>query len=313
MCGRYVSPDEAALERYWNLRRPGSPFVGVQGSADSAKINYNTVPTKMVPVERVGKDGPEIVAMRWGMDRKDWATGEVQVAKLNNARIEGVRTVKPFAAPFKSGQRGLQLVMGYYEWKEKAKPPKWKVRIPHYIRPTDQGETFALACVFDFGIESPDVLTCAVITMDATGRLADIDERMPAIVRLEDRDTWLNGTPEEAFACLRPYPDDLLEITRVRQEVGSSRASGAQLIEPDPNPEVELPTDDEIEAERLRESAAKARKEAERAEAKQRKEADKAAAKAEKERDREAERVRRAQERQDEKSKASKPDQGNLF
>lgn len=304
MCGRYVSPDEAAAQRYWELKYSGNPFEPQWGGGSHGRIDYNTVPTRMVMVERTGPKGPELTGMRWGMDRVDWQTGEVEEARLNNARVENVRKIKPFAEPFRTGKRGCQLVMGYYEWKEKTRVGK----IPHYIRPTDQGEVFALACVYDHGINNPDILTCSVITMNAHGRLAEIDERMPAILLLKDHDTWLNGTPEEAFACLRPYPDELLEITRVRKLVNSSQANGPALIEPDPDPEPEALSDEQVEAAKLAKAAEKSRREEEKADARRRKEEERAAAKAEKAREREAEQARKAQARRNAEGR-----QGDLF
>jgi putative SOS response-associated peptidase YedK len=285
MCGRYVTPEEAALERYWELKRPGSPFKGLDHNPAYARANYNTTPTQMVPIERIGESGPEIVRMRWGMDRENHATGQIEIAKLNNARLETVRRINPFAQPFKTGKRGLQLVKGYYEWKEKARPPNWKVRVPHFIHPLDQGEVFALACIYDLSLADETLLSCSVITMQATGRLAEIDERMPAILRLEDHQTWLTGTPEEAYALLKPYPDEKLHITRVRPEVNSSYAKGPQLIEPDPNPEPEPPTEAEIAAEAKRKAEEKdakkqalaAKREAEKEEKKRVKEAEREA------------------------------------
>lgn len=55
---------------------------------------------------------------------------------------------------------------------------------------------------------------------------------MPAILRLEDHDAWLKGTPVDAAACLKPYPDEMLELTRVSTRVNSTRNNDAGLIEP---------------------------------------------------------------------------------
>ena len=38
------------------------------------------------------------------------------------------------------------------------------------------------------------------------------DGRMPAVLTLEARQTWLYGTPAEAFACLKPYSDELTAL-----------------------------------------------------------------------------------------------------
>ena len=54
MCGRYISPDEAAMERLWNFTRGGNPFAR----------NFNVAPTTQVPVLRRDGDSLELAAAR---------------------------------------------------------------------------------------------------------------------------------------------------------------------------------------------------------------------------------------------------------
>ena len=232
MCGRYVAPDDAAMERYWELKRPGSPFKDLHNQPAFARVNYNTCPTQMVPVERIGPNGPEIVAMRWGMDRIDRATGEIAPRKLNNARVEGYKRVPPFAEAWKNGRRGIQLVMGYYEWMGTEDGRK----VPFYIRPDDQGETFGLAALWSEAADGSGLLTCTHITMPPNGVIAKIHDRMPAILRAEDHEAWLSGTPEQAAACLKPYPDQHTVLRRVGKRVNATKNNDAGLIEEDIDP-----------------------------------------------------------------------------
>ena len=76
MCGRYVSPEEAAIEREWNRVRIRNP-LGLD------RTNWNVAPTHQVPaLRRVGRDaeagggegGVELVALRWGLI-PSWAKG----------------------------------------------------------------------------------------------------------------------------------------------------------------------------------------------------------------------------------------------
>ena len=70
MCGRYVSPEEAAIEREWSHIRVRNQI----------KVpNWNVAPTHRVPVlRRVADDPqgdkPELAALRWGLI-PDWARG----------------------------------------------------------------------------------------------------------------------------------------------------------------------------------------------------------------------------------------------
>lgn len=47
--------------------------------------------------------------------------------------------------------------------------------------------------------------------------------REPAILRREHHDTWLSGEPDEAFAALKQYPDELLMVYRISTRVNSPK------------------------------------------------------------------------------------------
>ena len=230
MCGRYVAPDERALEQYWHYKFEGAQLAGQmrENLATFSRVNYNTVVTQMVPVERIGENGREIVPMRWGMDRIE-PGGTIAAKKLNNARKEGYKRTPPFVAAWKKGRRGIQLVMGYYEWKATVEGKK----LPYYIRPSDQGETFGLAALWDEAADGSGLLTCTHITMPPNPLIASIHDRMPAILRLADHDKWLSGTPEEAASCLEPYPAEHLTMRRVSTRVNSTRNNDACLLDPE--------------------------------------------------------------------------------
>ena len=216
------------MERYWELKR-GEPLKNLKTHPAFSKPNYNTYPPQMVPVERNGPDGPEIVPMRWGMDRVDRITGEIAPRKLNNARVEGYKRVPPFAQAWKKGQRAIQLVKGYYEWMGRADGKK----VPFYIRPGDQGEVFGLAALWDFAADGSGLLTVTHITMPPNAVIARIHDRMPAILRAEDHEAWLSGTPEEAAACLKPYPDEFTIMHRVSPRVNATKNNDETLIVPE--------------------------------------------------------------------------------
>jgi len=55
---------------------------------------------------------------------------------------------------------------------------------------------------------------------------------MPAILTREDRDAWLKGTPDEAFAALKQYSDARLVATPVSTRVNAPKNNDATLIEP---------------------------------------------------------------------------------
>ena len=82
------------------------------------------------------------------------------------------------------------------------------------------------------------VESCAVITIPANAVMNVIDGtadtndgRMPTVLTLEARQTWLYGTPAEAFACLKPYSDELTIAHRVSLRVTSTKNNDLGLVE----------------------------------------------------------------------------------
>jgi len=80
--------------------------------------------------------------------------------------------------------------------------------------------------------------SCVHITLPANELMTDIHNagshpgRMPAILRREDQEAWLEGSPQEARAVLAPYPADLMCAHPVSTRVNSVRNNGPELIEP---------------------------------------------------------------------------------
>jgi putative SOS response-associated peptidase YedK len=54
---------------------------------------------------------------------------------------------------------------------------------------------------------------------------------MPAILAREDREAWLSGSHEEAWATLKPYPDEHMVAWPVSTRVNKPANDDAQLIE----------------------------------------------------------------------------------
>jgi putative SOS response-associated peptidase YedK len=72
------------------------------------------------------------------------------------------------------------------------------------------------------------------VTMPANQLMTEIHNvkhRMPAILAKEDRETWLMGMPEEAFAVIKQYPETHMVATPVSKRVGSPKNNDAQLIQ----------------------------------------------------------------------------------
>jgi putative SOS response-associated peptidase YedK len=222
MCGRYVSPDEASIEREFNLVHMEWQFPS----------SFNVAPTQEVPVVRLRKGERQGTRLRWGLIPY-FAQGVAPKYSTINARIETAQTAPSYRGPWSRGQRCLVVAQGFYEWQTQA---DGKARVPYYIHLNDQ-EIFAFAGLWDGSktAQGTWVESCVHLTMPANRLLTEIhntQRRMPAILAREDRDAWLSGSPEEAWAALKPYPDEHMVAWPVSSRVNKPANDDAQLIEP---------------------------------------------------------------------------------
>ena len=224
MCGRYVSPDEAAVEREFKLVPSEWQFPS----------SYNVAPTQSVPVIRGNAGTPQGSLMRWGLV-PFFARGVPPTYSTINARIETVQTAASYRGPWTRGQRCLVVAQGFYEWNVL---PDGKTKQPYYITLNDQ-DIFGFAGLWDssIGADGTKVHSCTIITMPANQLMTEIHNvkhRMPVILPIEDRDAWLTGTPEEAFQTIRQYPDTHMVATAVSKRVNAPKNNDPDLITPVP-------------------------------------------------------------------------------
>jgi putative SOS response-associated peptidase YedK len=222
MCGRYVSPEDAAIEREFTLLHTEWRFPP----------SFNVAPTQEVPIVRLRDGKRQGARLRWGLIPY-FANGIAPKYSTINARIETVQTAASYRGPWKRGQRCLVVACGFYEWQTQA---DGKTRVPYYIHLNDQ-EIFAFAGLWDSSRngQGERIESCTHLTLPANRLLAEIhntQQRMPAILRKEDRDAWLEGTAEEAWAALKPYPDEHMVAWPVSARVNKPANDDAELITP---------------------------------------------------------------------------------
>jgi putative SOS response-associated peptidase YedK len=223
MCGRYVSPDEASIEREFNLVRAEWQFPP----------SYNVAPTDNVPVIRVDKEGKRTGAnLHWGLIPY-WANGVQPKYSTINATVEKLKEAATWRDPWNRGQRCILPALGFYEWQVQA---DGKSKQPFYITLNDQ-DVFGFAGLWDssIGADGVRVASCTIVTMPANALMAEIHNvkhRMPAILSKEDRDAWLTGAPDDAFAAIKLYPDTHMVARPVSARVGSPKNNDPKLIDP---------------------------------------------------------------------------------
>jgi putative SOS response-associated peptidase YedK len=224
MCGRYVSPDDAAIERAFNLVRSDWKFPP----------SFNVAPTQQVPILRTLDDELRGSCVRWGLI-PFFAKGEPPKYSTINARIETVETAASYRGPWKRGQRCLQLATGFFEWHLNDQERK----APYYIHLADQ-PIFAFAALWDRSVKADGTAVESVvhITMPGNGLMrfvhntGDNPHRMPAILKREDHEAWLTGSAEDARKVLVQYPENVMEAFEVTTRVNSPKNNSPTNIEP---------------------------------------------------------------------------------
>jgi putative SOS response-associated peptidase YedK len=236
MCGRYVSPAQAEMERYWELADAQI--------RDPLAQRFNISPTAIVPMLRLGDDGTlEEVAARWGLIPFWWKAAKPPRLTFN-ARSEEAAT-KPMWCHPASKARCLVPVMGWYEWKEiervdPATGEVTKAKQPYFIR-LPGGRPIAFAGLMSRrNIEGDNSeFTCAILTRDAAGPAADVHSRMPVVLPKDAEAAWLDPALTDATAAIglaREFSVTEFVHYPVNPRVNNARIDGAELIEPVENP-----------------------------------------------------------------------------
>lgn len=213
MCGRLtLTHPNAALAALFDA-------VMANDLPDSPR--FNICPTEAVPVVTSSGGIRRLGPKRWGL-LPPWYKTTTDGPLLLNARADTVAQKPAFREAVRQ-RRCLVLASGFYEWS--AGPDG--VRLPWYITRTD-GQPLALGGLWQaWG----DMLTCAVVTLQAGPNLESIHDREPLIVNPQDWPLWLGEAGHGAALLMRHTPAGMLRVHRVGRAVNSNRAKGPLLIE----------------------------------------------------------------------------------
>ncbi|MDQ2707010.1 MAG: SOS response-associated peptidase [Actinomycetota bacterium] len=245
MCGRYASTRtsvEIAAE-FAALDATGAEAA----RADFNGVDFNVAPTK--PVLAVVRRHPQnaegnpdrsrtersVRVLRWGLV-PSWAKDPSVGSRMINARAE-TAAEKPAFRKALAARRCLLPATGWYEWKRAGSDASSKQ--PYFVTGTD-GSPLAMAGLWEFWKPPQAVeplVSCAVLTTDAVGPLAEIHHRMPLLLPPERWDAWLNPDAEPPPALLEPPSSELvarLELRPVSTLVNNVRNQGPELVAPAP-------------------------------------------------------------------------------
>jgi putative SOS response-associated peptidase YedK len=231
MCGRYVSPEQAAIERYWHLGQGHNPFPR----------RFNVAPTVMVPILWLDRESDELELnqARWGLVPHWWSREKLPTF-THNARIEEATTSGMWREPLRR-QRCLVPAEGWYEWKEielvdSKTGEVRKAKQPHLIR-LPSGGLLGFAGIMSWwrAPGKEPLLTCSILTRDAVESLADVHDRMPVALAKDAHSAWLDRKLSDACELLALAREktirDLVHYP-VSTRVNVALNDDATLIEP---------------------------------------------------------------------------------
>ncbi len=215
MCGRFVinMPSDLMAQLFDAVPANNLPPVP----------NFNVCPTTQVHVVSAGENARKLGAMRWGFI-PHWYKTPTDGPLLINARSETIAEKPAFRTACRE-RRCILPISGFYEWFREGDEKQ-----PWYIQRAD-GTPMALAGIWQSWGED-HAPTCAIVTTEATGPMAEIHHRVPVILEQSDWGKWLGEQGKGAALLMKSPADDVLQFHRVSKAVNSNRAAGSELIEP---------------------------------------------------------------------------------
>ncbi|MBT5330879.1 MAG: SOS response-associated peptidase [Proteobacteria bacterium] len=214
MCGRYNIIDDPVVHVLLDI-------LGIDIGPLPTRLNI--APTESVPVVHLHEGKRQLSEMRWWLV-PHWSNGPSQQYAMFNARSEGIEKSRAYQGPFKY-RRAIIPASSFVEWK-KQDGEKQPVMVQAEER------ALAFAGVWDYwsdGIQN--ILSCSIITTEATKSFGSIHSRMPVILEEENFDSWLaEETPlPKIREMLIPYGKTLI-ATPVSRRINNSRSK--ELPEP---------------------------------------------------------------------------------
>ena len=221
MCGRSsLTKTEKELEKRFN-----ATFYTDELERYNPIPNFNIAPTNYCPVITID-DPSHLSIYRWGL-LPFWAKTEKEASKMINLRAETIIEKASFKKMLMA-KRCLVPLDGFYEWKKDGRQ-----KIPFRIVTNDQS-FFAVAGLWSvWEREGIQLETFTIITTPPNSFMAQIHDRMPAILTPENESHWLDPglSADDLLGLLQPYPSEQMYMHRVSDLVNNVRNNSPELIE----------------------------------------------------------------------------------
>jgi len=224
MCGRFVVtlPPEAVRAFFAYAEQPNFP------------PRYNIAPTQPIPVVTAqpmsGGATRHFILMRWGF-LPGFVADPKKFPLLINARVEGLAEKTSFRAAVRR-RRCLVIADGFYEWRRGP----GAIKRPFLIHRAD-GDPMGFAGLYETWSDASggEIDTACIITTSANALMAQIHDRMPAIIPRSEHSRWLDNDgvePAKAMQLARPAPEGDLELIEIGPAVNKSANDGPELQTP---------------------------------------------------------------------------------
>ena len=218
MCERYVIPGQTEVEREFRVAQPWWKFTP----------RFNVAPGKPVPVLRLHQGSLEGVMLQWGLI-PEWAEGDA--AKGCAAHMLTERLVQdPITRGAWATQRRCILpASGFYVWR--MTPMRY--RQPYFVRPLNRS-IFGIAALWDRTVREDDddvIESCTIVSVTSLSPLSEANGlAVPAILRRDDYECWLNSDPDTAAELVNATARQLLTADAISPRINSLAYDDAHLI-----------------------------------------------------------------------------------
>lgn len=218
MCNRYVSPDQAAIERCWNIGGRNPPRWW----------EPNIFPRAPGPFIRAASGERELIIGQWGLIPHFAKTPKLSY-QTNNARSEELAQKASYREPWARGQRCIIPADSFDE-------PCWETgrNVWWNFRRTD-GKPWGLAGLWNTWVDKDtgevvESYTMLTINADAHPLMrrmhkpdpkfspSEQDKRSIISIEMDEVDLWLHGTLADASHLLKLAPVGLFEAAPVESE-----------------------------------------------------------------------------------------------
>jgi putative SOS response-associated peptidase YedK len=183
MCGRYSVLTEAEIIEIREILRELSLRVVKDEFDQYVKCADEIRPTDLAPVIAADRGGVVFENAKFGFQKWD-GTGVII-----NARSETIKVKSTFSNLIEAG-RCVVPASEYYEWQTTG-----NIKKKHYIK-DKSGNLLFMAGLFR---ETEAGREFVIITKQPSGDVADIHNRMPVVLRVDQIEPWLCGqlSPED--------------------------------------------------------------------------------------------------------------------